>query len=116
MRSKDEEALKDIATNIGLLRGMGAKLSIAHFETDWVAFYATTRALEIISEASRRLSPALTARHPDVPWSQIRAAGNVYRHEYRDVLEEFVIDVATRQLDALEQAVTQEINRNRELP
>ncbi len=116
MRSKDEDALKDIATNIGLLRGMGSKLSIAHFETDWLAFYATTRALEIISEASRRLSPALTARHPEVPWAQIRAAGNVYRHEYRDVLEEYVIDVATRQLDALEHAVAQEIDRNRTAP
>jgi hypothetical protein len=98
MRSKDGEALKDIATNIGLLRSMGPKLSIAHFETDWVAFYA------------------LAARHPQAPWAQIRAAGNVYRHECRDVLEEFVIDVATRQLDALEQAIAQEIDRNREPP
>ena len=85
-------------------------------ETDWVAFYATTRAPEIISETSRRLSPALAARHPQVPWPQIGAAGNVYRHEYRDVLEEFVIDVATRQLDALEQAIAQELDRNAEQP
>ena len=48
--------------------------------------YAVTRCLEIISEASRRLSDELKARHGGVPWREMAAAGNFYRHNYEDVL------------------------------
>jgi Protein of unknown function DUF86 len=41
--------------------------------------------LEIISAASRRLSDELKARHPDIPWREMAAAGNFYRHNYEDV-------------------------------
>jgi uncharacterized protein with HEPN domain len=41
--------------------------------------------LEIISEASRRLPDEMKARHGNIPWRDIAAAGNVYRHEYDDV-------------------------------
>ena len=40
--------------------------------------YAVIRCLEIISEASRRLSDDLKARHPYIPWREMAAAGNVY--------------------------------------
>ncbi|MBI3274490.1 MAG: DUF86 domain-containing protein [Methylocystis sp.] len=52
--------------------------------------YAATRALEIISEAARRLPQALRDRHPELPWRAIMGAGNVYRHDYDNVAEEFV--------------------------
>ena len=48
------------------------------------------RCLEIISEASRRLSAAAKARHPQVPWRQIAGAGNVYRHGYDSVTLDIV--------------------------
>ena len=51
---------------------------------------AAARALEIISEASRRLSPALKARHPGIPWLDVAGAGNIYRHDYEDVAERYV--------------------------
>jgi uncharacterized protein with HEPN domain len=44
--------------------------------------YAVTRALEIISEAARRLPNDYKANHPAVDWPAVAAAGNVYRHEY----------------------------------
>ena len=47
--------------------------------------YAVTRALEIVSEASRRLPDDLKGRHSGVNWPAVAAAGNVYRHEYEVV-------------------------------
>jgi uncharacterized protein with HEPN domain len=47
--------------------------------------YAVTRCLEIISEASRRLSDALKQRHPEIARRQMAGAGNIYRHNYEDV-------------------------------
>lgn len=46
---------------------------------DLQALYAVIRSLEIVSEASRRLSDELKARHPEIPWRDMTAAGNFYR-------------------------------------
>jgi uncharacterized protein with HEPN domain len=73
--------------------------------------YAVVRALEIVSEASRRLPLELKARHPKLDWAAIAAAGNVYRHEY-DVVDESAIWY-TKQTDltALREMVIDELTR-----
>jgi uncharacterized protein with HEPN domain len=58
-----------------------------NFRADLRTVYAVTRCLEIISEASRRLPQQLKERHPHMPWIDIAGAGNIYRHNYEDVLE-----------------------------
>jgi uncharacterized protein with HEPN domain len=50
-------------------------------------FYAATRCLEIISEASRRLPPAFKERFPEIPWKDVAGSGSIYRHNYEDVQE-----------------------------
>ncbi len=50
-------------------------------------FYAVTRCLEIISEASRRLPPAFKERFPEIPWKQVAGSGSIYRHNYENVQE-----------------------------
>jgi uncharacterized protein with HEPN domain len=56
---------------------------------------AVVRNLEIISEASRRLSDEMKERHPRVQWKAIAAAGNRYRHEYDFVDHSLVWFTAT---------------------
>ena len=51
---------------------------------------AIERNLEIISEASRRLPPAMKARHPDVPWREIAAIGDILRHQYPAVNRDII--------------------------
>lgn len=68
-----------------------------------------TRCLEIISEASRRLPEELRARHPTVPWDRIAGAGNVYRHDYEDVLASILWVTVLDHLDGLQQAVRIEL-------
>ncbi len=57
MRSKDEEALKDIAANIGLIRGMGSKLSIAQFKPRVKAFLQRIHARPAYQRALQRGGP-----------------------------------------------------------
>jgi uncharacterized protein with HEPN domain len=83
-------ALFDIRDNVLLARQFTEGLTAEAFEADRRTFYAVTRCLEIISEAARRLSPALRNRHPELPWREIMGVGNVYRHDYDNVAEEFV--------------------------
>lgn len=109
MPSRDtDRILGTIAHNITLARHFVEGLDAEGFATDQRTLYAVTRCLEIISEASRRLPDALKARHPDVPWPQIAAAGNLYRHDYEDVLASLLWNTVHRHLDALERAVAQE--------
>lgn len=64
-------------------------------------FYAVTRCLEIVSEASRRLPRSMRDNHPELPWRAIMGVGNVYRHEYDNVSEDLVWRTVRERLPAL---------------
>ena len=86
MRSNAERnALRDILHQIELAQAFTRDLDEESFCADVMRVYAVTRCLEIISEASRRLSDSLKTRHPEIAWRDIAGAGNVYRHDYQDV-------------------------------
>jgi uncharacterized protein with HEPN domain len=57
-------SLSDILSNIDLARDFAEGFDYERFLADMRTFYAITRCLEIISEASRRLSPEMKVRHP----------------------------------------------------
>ena len=104
-------ALYDIRDNCELAKQFTAGLSFEDFKADRRSFYAVTRALEIVSEAARRLPQDLRDRHPHLPWRAIMGVGNVYRHDYDNVAEEFVWRTAQDRLPALLTAVAEEIAR-----
>jgi len=81
------------------------------FQADTRTIYAVTRCLEIISEASRRLSDDLKARHPAIEWKQMAGAGNVYRHDYEDVAARYVWETVQRSLPPLRFVIAQELAR-----
>ena len=76
-----------------------------------LVFYAVTRCLEIISEASRRLPQDVKDRHPHIPWTEMAAAGNVYRHEYEDVDRRLVWGTVHKRLPALLAVAESELQR-----
>jgi uncharacterized protein with HEPN domain len=80
--SDPRKRLLDIRDNIRLARAFTKDFNYDDFRDDQLLFYAVTRALKIISEASRRLPDEMKARHPDIPWVEIAGAGNVYGHDY----------------------------------
>jgi uncharacterized protein with HEPN domain len=104
-------ALRDILHHIKLAIEFIAGFDPGGFKSDLRTVYAVTRCLEIISEASRRLTDDLKARNPSIPWKQIASAGNVYRHDYEDVAAEIVWNTVHRALPALETIAEKEIAR-----
>ena len=103
--------LQDIRHNIYLVDEWTRGLTFDQFEADTMRVYAVVRALEIISEASRRLDDDLKARHPNLAWSQIAGSGNIYRHNYENVEEKRVWHTATSMLGPLLTAVESELGR-----
>jgi uncharacterized protein with HEPN domain len=76
------QRLRDIVDSIDAIGAFTAELDRTAFTQDRKTVYAVVQALEIISEASRRLPTEIISRHPEIDWVAIAAAGNVYRHEY----------------------------------
>jgi uncharacterized protein with HEPN domain len=104
--SEPDRARTTILYNIALARRFVAGMTFEEFAADERAVYAVTRCLEIVSEASRRLPQRDKDRYPEVPWVQVAGAGNVYRHDYEDVLASILWNTVHYRLDALETAVT----------
>src|ERR1700686_4568800 len=103
MRSNAERsALNDILHHIVLAQHFSHGQTFESFRDDVMRLYAVTRRLEIISEASRRLSSGLKARHPSIAWREMAGAGNIYRHDYEDVAASRVWDPFQLALPPLE--------------
>jgi uncharacterized protein with HEPN domain len=60
------QRLWDIVNNVDAIDIFTAGLDLETFRADRKTVYAVVRALEIISEASRRLPDTLLARHSEV--------------------------------------------------
>lgn len=102
-------ALIDIRYNIALAREFVEGFDLRTCKGDLKTFYATTRALEIISEASRRLPDDVKERHSQIEWRDMRDAGNQYRHEYDDVSPTLVWKTVKASLPPLLMAVEAEL-------
>ncbi len=104
----DTQALADILEYIGLVSEFTSDMPFAAFVGDKRTLHAVSRCLEVISEASRRLTEATRSRY-DLPWRAIADLGNFYRHEYHKVLSERVWTTAQRDLVPLKAAVEHEL-------
>ena len=98
-----------VASNIARAMRFVDGLDFDGFLSDEKTFYAATRCLEIISEASRRLSSALKERYPSIPWRAVAASGSFYRHNYEDVLERRIWQTIHEALPLLREVVDAEL-------
>ena len=107
------QRLRDIVDNIDAIQAFTAQMDFAAFAADRKTVYAVVRALEIVSEASRRLPAELKGRHPRIDWIAVAAAGNIYRHEYEGVDENLIWHTATHGLAELRSIAVIELDRLR---
>lgn len=97
--------LHDILDHIAIVRQAVAGRNLEQFLKDPILRLAVERAIEIVSEATRHIPEDLQARHPLVPWRNIKAIGNKLRHEYQRVDADIIWDIATEHLPALEPVI-----------
>ena len=81
MQKGDDQALRDILATID--RALG--FPILNFETLAETDYlqdALLRCLEVMGEATKRLSADCRARHPEIPWRAMAGLRDVLIHAY----------------------------------
>ena len=64
--------------------------SFEEFQADWEFRFVLQRAIEVVSEATRRLPDELKVTRPEIRWRSIAAIGNVLRHEYHTISDRVV--------------------------
>ena len=109
MPSKSGTYLLDIVDNIQCAFGFIEGMTYEQFRDNRLVFYAVTRCLEIISEASRRLPEEMKRSHSNIPWTDIAGAGNVYRHDYEDVQQKLIWGTVKNKLPPLLKAIQSEL-------
>lgn len=97
--------LFDILNAILHVESIVAGTSERAFAADLLRLRALERELEIISEASRRISDDDKRRFPAIPWRRIADIGNVLRHQYEDIDPTLIWRVAADHLGELKAAV-----------
>lgn len=109
LSEKERGALRDMLRHIEMAERFAQGQTFESLRDDPMPLYAITRCLEIISEASRRLSEELKARPPALPRREMAAAGNFYRHNYEDVLPRGVWMTVREDLPPLGAAIEREL-------
>jgi len=62
---------------------------------------AVMRRIEIVGEAARLISDELQEKHPELPWSEMRAIRNKIVHDYLEINADVIWDTAQTDLPAL---------------
>ena len=85
------DMLEYARTVIDLTNGV----TLAAYEADMHRRLAVERAIEIIGEAARRVTPEFQEQHAEVAWSAIIATRHILAHEYGDIQHDKVWRIAT---------------------
>lgn len=115
-RRSYQHALDDMLTALDGIAEATAGQSFEAFCGDWLLKHGVERGIEIISEASRAVPDDIKALRPEIPWHQVRAIGNILRHEYHGLSERILWNVVVDELPRLRLAVEALRARAADLP
>jgi len=94
----DRDFLSDIREAIRRIEDYAEGMTYEAFLTDTKTQDAIIRNLEIIGEATKKLSEGLRAKYPDVPWKSMAAARDRLTHHYFGVNLDIVWQIVTAEL------------------
>ena len=105
MLPRDLSSVADILVAARLVQMFVVGADRDTFETDLMRQSAVMRQLEIIGDATKRLSEAFRGSHPEIPWRQMAEMRDILIHDYDDVDLDEVWNVATISIPELIQQI-----------
>ena len=102
----DSELLTDVSEACDRISCYIAGLSYDTFIADIKTQDAVIRNLEVIGEASVKISPGLKKKHPEIEWASITGMRNKLIHDYFGVNIDIVWNVATTDMQNLKQKLS----------
>ena len=92
----DAAYLWDMVEAAREIRGFVKGIAAREFLRNRMIQMAVERAVEIIGEAARHVSDSFKQDHPEIPWRKIVAQRHVLAHEYGDIKQDRMWDIATK--------------------
>ena len=105
MRRDYKLYLQDILEAIQKIQSYTSNISFEAFLKDSMRIDAVIRNLEIIGEASGRISDEIKERYPQVEWRKISNFRNMLAHEYFGIDYEILWDIIQNKLPRLKSEI-----------
>ena len=113
MSERDDSVyLSDMLDSITAIKGFIFGLDYPAFLEDRKTYSATVRELEVIGEASGKISDTLKAQHPEIDWRTIKDFRNVLAHEYFNINSEILWDIVQNKLEPLKNQIAVLVKNN----
>ncbi len=103
--NRDKTYLQDIIKTIEKINLYVKDNDFAFFQNNYMMQDAIIRNLEVIGEASRRLSTAFEQNHPEYPYAETVGMRNILIHEYDKIDLKRTWDTVTIDLPKLKEQV-----------
>ena len=94
----DKELIKHILDETKFILDHTSELSKTDYLNDAILCRATIRSLEIIGEASKKLSNEFKQHHSDIEWRKIAGTRDKLIHDYYGIDYEIVWDVLMQKI------------------
>jgi len=98
---RDSASILDILESARTIRDYVAGMTRQDFLRERQVQDAVIRRLEIIGEATGRISPEFRDAHPEIQWAEIRGMRNQMIHGYDDINMDVVWDTVERDIPHL---------------
>jgi len=98
---RDKSSLIDIVNACESIGNYIRNKTVDEFHKDEMVQDAVIRKIEIIGEASNRISEELKNRFPDLPWDRMKGMRNILIHMYDELDLDIVWDTATKNIPSL---------------
>ena len=103
---RDKSSLIDILNACESIERYIQNKTLDDFERDEMLQDAVIRKIEILCEASNRVSEEIKNRFPDLPWDKMRAMRNILIHMYDELDLNIIWDTITKDIPQLKAHLT----------
>ena len=93
--------IDDITESILRIERYCRGLTYGSFSGDQKTIDAVVRNITVIGEAARNVPAEVVARHPEIPWNEMREMRNVVVHGYFGISTQIVWETAQNDLPSL---------------
>ena len=100
-RIRDKERLEHMLTAINTLQEGSKRYTVEQAENDSIIFFGFVKQVEIIGEATYKLTKEFRAQHPEVEWDVIENMRHVLVHGYYAITPHKVWHVIDHDLPSL---------------
>lgn len=103
---RDKERLEHILAAIERVNRYIADKTYQNLVDDDMMYYAVVKNIEIIGEAANMITAEFQEAHPNTPWKKVKGMRNYIVHEYFQVDDIVVWEVATKSLVELKEQIS----------